>query len=80
MYDRIAIVNLVEDAERNDPYCACGAPMIAQERDGALWLACSSQREPAERREGVLGRIRSLASLAWHDRRLLLDAAELQAA
>jgi hypothetical protein len=77
MYDRTAIIDLVEDAERHAPHCACGAPLVAREEDGALWLACSARRPE---RQGVLARLRALDFLAWHDRRLLLDAAELQAA
>lgn len=80
MYDRAAIISLVEDAERDNPHCACGAPMVADERDGSLWLTCAARRRAPAPHEGIVARIRSLDLLAWHDRRLLLDATELQAA
>ena len=77
MYERTSILALVEDAERNNPLCACGAPMNVIERGGALWIDCLERPEPAT---GLRGRLASLVDLVGHDRHLLLDADELQAA
>jgi hypothetical protein len=77
MYDRTALVDLVEDAERRTPFCACGAPMIAVESDGALWLECSERRRT---REGFLARVISFDWLVLHRRHLLVDLEEARAA
>jgi hypothetical protein len=77
MYDRLTILHLVEDAERETPNCACGDLMIPVDRDGALWLECISSRQPRA------SRTRRLLSLEWlvpHTRRLVLDAEERLAA
>jgi len=75
MYDRLAILQLIEDAERAEPYCACGAPMVAADRDGALWLECSERHRP---RHGRLARI--AYRLGLHSDRELLAAPALLAA
>ena len=76
MYDRNAILDLIETAENAHRLCSCGAPMVPADEAGALWLVCATP--PAPRR------LRSmLTSLDWlmpHDRILLLDADELAAA
>lgn len=76
MYDRNAILELIEDAERSHRYCSCGAPMIPADEAGALWLDCSNR--PAPRR--LRSRLTSLDWLTPHDRVLLVDADELAAA
>jgi hypothetical protein len=76
VYDRTAILNIVDDAERAHPLCTCGRPMIPEDREGALWLACS---RPRPRRDGLLNRIRSLDWAVPHDRLLLVSAEELAA-
>ena len=35
------IVALIERAEREIPFCDCGAPMAAVARDGEIWLGCT---------------------------------------
>ena len=77
MYERTSILAIVEDAERNYPRCSCGAPMNVMERGGALWLECLERPEPAT---GLRGRLGNLVAAVAHDRRLLLDVDELQAA
>ncbi len=77
MDTRTFIVSLVEDAARSTPFCACGAPMVAVEHDGDLWLECA---EPDRRDGDRLSRLLGGRWLAAHDRRLLLDRTELQAA
>ncbi len=77
MYERTSILALVEDAERNNPLCACGAPMNVVERGGALWLECFERPQPAS---GLRRRLASLLDPVGHDRHLLLEAYELQAA
>ena len=77
MDTRTFIVSLVEDAARTTPFCACGQAMHAVDHDGDLWLECAEHDRP----EG--DRLRRLLSGRWldsHDRQLLLDRTELQAA
>jgi len=76
MYDRNAIVELVEAAENAHRLCSCGAPMVPADEGGALWLLCANRPAPRSLRS-------KLTSLDWvtpHDRILLLDADELAAA
>jgi hypothetical protein len=77
MYDRATILHLVNDAERQNPCCACGAPMLPMDRDGSLWLECATRRGP---RRDLRSRALSLDWLIGHDRRLILGREELAAA
>jgi hypothetical protein len=77
MYDRKTILHLVNDAERHTPRCACGSTMLAVDREGGLWLECSSRRRPPG---DLLTRLRSLDWLVGHDRRLIVGPEELRAA
>jgi hypothetical protein len=76
MYERTAIIELVEAAENAHRLCSCGAPMVPADEAGALWLLCANRPAPRNLRS-------KLTSLDWitpHDRILLLDASELAAA
>jgi hypothetical protein len=77
MYDRTSILHLVNDALRHSPYCACGAHMIAVDRDGGLWLECATLRA---REDEPVSRVRSLLDRLWHDRREIVGREELMAA
>ena len=76
MYDRNAILEIVETAENGHPYCSCGAPMVAADEAGALWLLCANR--PASR--SLRSKLTSLDWVMPHDRILLLEADELAAA
>ncbi len=77
MDTRTTIVSLVEDAARSTPQCDCGAPMVAVEHDGGLWLECADH----DRHDGSRWtRLRTGRWLDTHARRLLLDQSELLAA
>ncbi len=77
MYDRLTILHLVNDAERETPYCTCGQPMLATDRDGALVLECAALRDRRDRPASIL---RSLAERLLHDRRVIVSREELLAA
>lgn len=77
MYDRATVLHLVNDAQRRTPRCACGAPMIPVDRDGGLWLECTGR---SEQPRDLLARLVSLDWLVGHDRRVIIDRSELQAA
>lgn len=77
MDTRTTIVSVVENAARTTPLCDCGAPMVAVEHDGALWLECAEH----DRHDG--SRLTRLLTGRWldaHARHLLLDRSELIAA
>ncbi len=76
MYDRNALVELVETAENTHRLCSCGAPMVPADEAGALWLLCANRPAPRSLR----WRLTSLDWVTPHDRILLLDADELAAA
>ena len=65
-----SLVTLIETAEAETPFCACGSPMVPAEHEGQLWLECV---EHDTAHPGLLGRIRALFA---HDRRLLLAREE----
>lgn len=75
MYDRLAILQLIEDAERGEPFCVCGAPMVGADRGGALWLECSGRHRPRNSRLARLA-----FRLGLHSERELLPAPALLAA
>ena len=77
LYDRLGILSLIQGAEQESRFCACGARMIVVERDGAIWLDCAARPGP---RSGFLSRLASIDWISGHDRRLILDEAELLAA
>jgi hypothetical protein len=76
MYDRNAILEIVETAENGHPFCSCGAPMVPADEAGALWLLCANR--PASR--SLRSKLTSLDWVMPHDRILLLEADELAAA
>ena len=41
------LIDTIERAERETPYCECGQPTTSVERDGVIWLTCRSHPEPA---------------------------------
>lgn len=68
VYDRQRMLQLIEDAMRNDPYCACGSLMTVDAQDDTLWLECPSFTQPSTGRLGWLwGGIRS----ALHEREVI---------
>ena len=77
MYDRTTILHLVDDARRETPRCACGAPMIPVDREDGLWLECPARPRAGA---GLLARLASLDWLSRHRRRLILAEDELLAA
>ena len=76
MYNRNAILDLVESAENAYRRCSCGASMVAADEAGALWLLCSDRPAPRSLRS----KLTSLDWLTMHDRSLLIPADELAAA
>jgi hypothetical protein len=63
------IVALIERAERETPFCDCGAPMAAMARDGEIWLRCTTDQNPST---GTLRRLAAALASAGHTRKLLV--------
>lgn len=64
------VLERIERAQDERPYCpACGRPTAVIERDGELWLACTSER-PASRLGGLLH------TLAAHHAELVVNRSE----
>ncbi len=50
MLNERSVVDLIERAFADRPYCDCGRSAITTYRDGAMWLECSIVDEPAGNR------------------------------
>ncbi len=72
LMDNTQAVALIERAEREAPFCDCGAPMAPVARSSQLWLECRSLPTPAD--SGVRRLLTTLAA-AGHTRSLILDVA-----
>ena len=66
LYDRQQMLQLIEDAMRDEPYCDCGAPMTVEADGDSLWLECPTFTEPST---GRLAWLRSGIRVALHERR-----------
>jgi hypothetical protein len=75
MFDNDKMLELIERAVDDDPYCSvCGAATTITDDDGRLWLTCSATTAT----HGVLARIG--AAVRPHERRLVVDLRECLAA
>ena len=65
----------IEQAERETPFCDCGAPTVPVARGGRVWLSCGAhdrQRQPGRR-------VRRWLTLDFgHTARPILDLAEIE--
>lgn len=67
--DNQRAVDLIEAAERSNPYCACGEHMIAVAHDENIWLECSSTTRSRSGLAGIFDRIVSFT----HTRRMIME-------
>ena len=63
MLNELRLVDMIERAHTDRPYCECGRETITVYRDGAMWLECSIVSEPVE---GRLQRLWSAVSAPGH--------------
>jgi hypothetical protein len=68
MIDSRQAVEMIEQAQTENPFCGCGAPTIAVGRAGGVWLECHSLQE---RPRGIVSRL--VAAFAIHTRELIVD-------
>jgi len=76
VYERQRMLQLIEDALRNGPYCACGSLMTVDAQDDTLWLECPSFRKP---NTGRLGWLRNGIRTALHEREVIVREVGLAA-
>lgn len=50
MLNEASLVDRIERAHSDRPYCECGRETITSYRDGAMWLECQIVGEPAANR------------------------------
>jgi ribosomal protein L37AE/L43A len=73
MFDHAHYIDRIERSIDADPFCpVCHARTTIRERDGGLWLECSSTPEDAP--AGLRERLQAV--LMPHPRRLIVDSAE----
>jgi len=77
MFDTAHLLDIIEQAIDHEPACPlCSAPTTIRDRDGRLWLECSST--PVDPPTRLLDRLG--AALQPHPRRVVLDLRETLAA
>ncbi len=64
-------VDRIETAERESPFCLCGASMIAVAHDGSIWLQCSDQTR--NKRRGIGGFVARISGSFGHSRRIIME-------
>ena len=75
MFDNARMLDLIERALDDDPFCPVdGAPTTIEDDGGRLWLVCSAAAAP----NGIIERLG--AAILPHERRLLVDLTEELAA
>jgi hypothetical protein len=70
MIDNWSVLDRVEHAERQTPFCACGQPMSPAARPDGIWLECVSLRAPDGSR---IGRFLSALAAPGHTSRLIVE-------
>jgi hypothetical protein len=79
MLNNRSIVDAIENAHRDRPYCECGRDTVTVYRAGAMWLECAVINEPLGNR---VSRIWNVMTDPGHVHQLIaeLPAPEYQAA
>ena len=68
VYARQQMLQLIEDAMRDEPYCECGAPMTVDADGDTLWLECPTFTTPSS---GRLAWLREGIRAALHQRSVI---------
>jgi len=76
VYARQQMLELIEDAMREVPFCECGAPMTVDADGDTLWLECPTFTEP---NSGRLAWLRSGIRTALHQRSVLVRGVAIAA-
>jgi hypothetical protein len=68
MIDNRQALEMIEQAQTDQPFCGCGENTIAVGRAGGVWLECRSLQDPAH---GFVRRLVAVFSI--HTRQLIVD-------
>jgi hypothetical protein len=68
--DNTRIVALIEQAERETPFCDCGEPMAAVAEDRQIWLDCTAHQNPDG---GAIRRLLAAMGTLGHTRKLIVE-------
>ena len=71
MTDQTQIVDLIERASTDEPFCACGRHTVTVWRDGIVWLECATFQETGR---GRVARLLATATAPIHVRRAIVEA------
>lgn len=71
MIDNWNVLDRIEHAERETPFCICGQPMVPAARNNGLWLECSTLTPSGS---GLVGRWKSALATSGHYRRLIVES------
>ena len=79
MLNELRLVDTIERAHTDRPYCECGRPTVTVYRDGQMWLECAIVHEPMD---GRIQRLWNAVSAPAHVHRVIADvpAPQLRAA
>jgi hypothetical protein len=67
-------LELIEQAQRDTPFCECGRVTVPVGRPGGVWLECASLGEA----RSTLARVLTLDFVASHTRRRIVNAADFE--
>jgi hypothetical protein len=74
--DNARALDLIEQAERETPFCRCGQPTVPVGRADGVWLECRTLERPAT---GRIGRILATLAAPTHFRSLIVEFDSLAA-
>ena len=76
MLNELRLVDQVERAHTDRPYCECGRDTVTTYRDGAMWLECAIVGEPIE---GRIHRLWNVVSAPGHVHNVIAEVPAPQA-
>jgi hypothetical protein len=76
MLDNAHALERIEQAERDTPFCWCGAQTVPVGRPDGVWLACASRSQP----RSVLRKLLTLDFAVTHVDQRILDPTRYQSA
>jgi hypothetical protein len=74
--DNTQALERIEQAEREAPFCVCGAHTVPVGRPSGVWLACASLEQP----KGLVRKLLTLDFAASHTNRRIVELSALDSA
>ena len=59
LHGQLHPLDLIENAERSNPHCLCGAHMIAVAHDDRVWLECTPRNTERQGLSSILARLKA---------------------